>query len=159
MIFTIGHSNHSIGYFLEILKEYGIQTIVEVRSVPSSKFSPQFNKHNLILELEKSGINYVDMSRSLGGRPQDQSVLNSFNKIEFEKIEKKDWYNDAISRLVEISKDSKTVIMCSEENPAQCHRGYIITHTLLKRGLEVFHIRGDKTHQKATFIARQGALF
>lgn len=158
MIYTIGHSNHTIENFIGILKEYGVEAIIEVRSVPKSKYSPHFNKPNLIYELKKNGIEYLDMGRSLGGRPNDESVLNIKNKIELKKIEEKQWYQDAISRLIELSQKSKIAIMCSEEDPEKCHRGYIITNTLLKRGIEVIHIRGNKTHQKANFVSRQGVL-
>lgn len=159
MIYTIGHSNHSIEYFISLLKTYKIETLVELRSIPRSKYASQFNKPNLLYELKKNNIKYIDMGKTLGGRPEDDTVLNIKNKIEFDKIESRDWYKNSINRLIEISKNSNIVIMCSEENPEQCHRGYIITHSLLKRKIEVIHIRGDKTHQKATFFAKQGVLF
>lgn len=154
MIYTIGHSNHSIDYFIEVLKKYGIETIVEVRSIPRSKYSPHFNKPNLIYSLSKQNIKYIDMGDRLGGRPSDQSVLTIENKIDLDKIEKTKWYQDAISRLIDISRESTTVIMCSEEDPDKCHRGYIITNTLLRHGEEVIHIRGDKTCQKAKYIPK-----
>ena len=134
MIYTIGHSNHSIEKFIALLKEFGIDTIVEVRSVPRSSYSPHFNKPNLIFVLSKNNIKYVDMGRTLGGRPEDESVLNVRGRIEEELIEKKEWYLNAIERLIDISHNSKIAIMCSEENPEHCHRGYIISHTLLKKG-------------------------
>lgn len=155
MIYTVGHSNHTIDYFIEIIKEFGIDTIVEIRSVPNSKYLKHFNKSNLINELSKHNIKYLDMSKYLGGRPEDKSVLNIDNKIELHKIEGKNWYQEAIDRLVNISKKSRIAIMCSEENPANCHRGYIISHTLLNRGEEIIHIRGNKIQEKAKFYHRQ----
>ena len=157
MIYTIGHSNHSIDYFISLLKAFNIDTVVEVRSIPRSKYAPQFNKPNLIFELKKHNIKYIDMGKTLGGRPKDDSVLKN-KKIEFDKIKSKEWYINSINRLIEMSKNSNLVIMCSEENPEQCHRGYIITHSLLKRKIEVRDIRGDKTSKKVTFISIQGEL-
>lgn len=159
MIYTIGHSNHTMEHFIELLKIYEIDTIVEVRSVPNSRYSKHFDIHNLIKELRKHSINYIDMGKILGGRPFDNSVLNSSNEIELEIIEQRKWYYNGIKRLIELSNKFKIAIMCSEENPAICHRGYIITHSLLKRGIEVIHIRGDKSYQKAIFFERQGHLF
>jgi uncharacterized protein (DUF488 family) len=153
MIFTIGHSNHSIDYFSELLKLYKIDTLVEVRSSPRSRFFPHFNQNNLKNTLQINGISYIDMGKTLGGRPGDKSVLNIDNEIELDKIESKDWYQSSIERLIEISINKNIVIMCSEENPEKCHRGYIITQSLLKRNIEVIHIRGDKTQQKAKDIA------
>ena len=91
----------------------------------------------------------------LGGRPKDKTVLNYTNKIDQQKIEKRPWYQDAISALIELSKSSKIAIMCSEENPERCHRGYILSHTLLDRGEEIIHIRGDGSPQKAQYFEKQ----
>lgn len=158
IIYTIGHSNHSIEKFIDLLQQHKIETVIELRSVPKSKYSDHFNKPNLNYELSRNGIEYIDLGKYLGGRPNDKSVLNIENKIEEDLIEKKDWYIDSIKRLIELSKQSKIVIMCSEENPAMCHRGYIITHTLLKKNIQVFHIRKDGRKQKANRIPRQTEL-
>ena len=160
MIYTIGHSNHPIEKFIELLQAYKVETIVEVRSVPKSSYSTHFNKPNLIYELSQYNIQYSGMlMKMLGGRPEDTSVLNSDNKIDEAFIEKKEWYKDGIKKLISLSKESKIAIMCSEENPKNCHRGYIISHTLLKEGEEVHHIRGDGSLQKASYISKQVTLF
>jgi len=158
VIFTVGHSNHSIEKFIDLIKSYGIETIVELRSVPKSKYSPHFNKPNLTYELSRNGIKYLDMGKYLGGRPDDKSVLNIDNKIEEDLIEKKEWYLNSIQRLLNLSNESKIAIMCSEENPNNCHRGYIITHTLLKKGEEVSHIRGNGKIQNAQRVPKQMGL-
>jgi len=158
VIFTIGHSNHSIETFIKLLESKSIVTVVELRSVPRSKYSQHFNKPNLTYELSKNGIKYLDMGKYLGGRPDDKLVLNVNNKIEEDLIEKKEWYLNAIERLINLSQDSNIAIMCSEENPNSCHRGYIITHTLLKRKIEVLHIRGNGKVQKAKRVPKQIGL-
>jgi uncharacterized protein (DUF488 family) len=158
MIYTIGHSNHSIEYFLELLQHFDINVVVEVRSNPRSLYSPHFDKRNLMISLYKNQIKYLDMGKTLGGRPFDKSVLNILNKIEFDLIENKEWYSNSIERLIEISQDKNIAILCSEENPSECHRGYIITKSLLQRDQEVIHIRGDKSSQKAYIFKKQGVL-
>ncbi len=159
MIYTVGHSNHSIEKFINLLKSNNIDKIIELRSVPKSKYCPHFNKQQLIYELSINEISYLDMGKYLGGRPDDKSVLNMDNRIEENLIEKKDWYNNAVKQLIEISSKTNVAIMCSEENPNNCHRGYIITHTLLKEGEEVSHIRGNGKVIKAIRVGRQQALF
>jgi|TARA_Y100000310_G_scaffold343990_1_gene454403 uncharacterized protein (DUF488 family) len=158
VIYTVGHSNHNIEKFIGLLKANGIESIIELRSVPKSKYSPHFNKPNLTYELSRNGIRYLDMGKYLGGRPDDKTVLNIENKIEEDLIEKKEWYLNSIMRLINLSKESKVAIMCSEENPNNCHRGYIITHTLLKKGEEVSHIRGSGKIQFAQRIPKQMGL-
>ena len=44
-VYTIGHSNHSWETFLPLLKENGIEVLVDVRSKPISRFAPFSNLH------------------------------------------------------------------------------------------------------------------
>lgn len=159
MIYTIGHSNHEMEHFIDILKNYKIEILVDVRSKPNSAYKDHFNKPFLIYELKKNNIKYLDMGKTLGGRPFDESVLNSLGEIELDKIEQREWYQNGISQLIDLSKNNRVAIMCSEENPAKCHRGYIVSHSLLNRGENVSHIRGDKSTQVAKSIGKQGVLF
>ncbi|WP_373027523.1 DUF488 family protein, partial [Sulfurimonas sp.] len=46
-IYTIGHSIYEIEDFVELLKQNQINTIVDVRSTPYSKFAPQYNRETL----------------------------------------------------------------------------------------------------------------
>ena len=38
-IYTIGHSNHSIDQFIALLKQHGIEALVDVRRFPSGPVS------------------------------------------------------------------------------------------------------------------------
>ena len=44
---TIGHSNHPIERFVELLKAGGVERLVDVRSVPGSRRFPQFGRERL----------------------------------------------------------------------------------------------------------------
>lgn len=66
-ILTIGHSTHSNEEFLNILKKYKIETLIDVRSYPGSKYVPHFNKETLKNNLAKNNIHYISMPE-LGGR-------------------------------------------------------------------------------------------
>jgi hypothetical protein len=147
-IYTIGHSNHTMEKFIELLKENNIELVVEVRSNAKSSYLPHFNKQSLIYNLNKHGIKYLDKGKSLGGRPEDTSVLNKDNKILEDIIEEKPWYQDGINILINFSKDTRLALMCSEENPLNCHRGYVISHTLMKNGINIEHIRGSGKNDK-----------
>ncbi len=65
-ILTIGHSTHPIDEFIALLKEYGIEQLVDVRTVPKSRHVPQFNSEALASALNKQGIAYVHL-KTLGG--------------------------------------------------------------------------------------------
>jgi len=69
-IYTIGHSNHSLDKFVELLKRHGITVVVDVRSAPYSRFHAQFNKEELKHALRERGLGYVFLGRELGGQEQ-----------------------------------------------------------------------------------------
>jgi len=58
IIYTIGHSTLTNEEFIKLLKGNKIQTLVDVRTVPYSKWTPQFNRQNLSFDLRLQGIKY-----------------------------------------------------------------------------------------------------
>ena len=149
-IYTIGHSNVKFEKFLSLLK--GIEVLVDVRSIPFSRYASQFNIENIKRELESVEIEYVFMEDEyvgnvLGGRPRDDECYTN-KKVIYECVMKKDWYKKGISALIDLANKKRTVIMCSEEDPYKCHRHHLITQSLLKEGVTVFHIRGNGNKEK-----------
>lgn len=131
MIYTLGHSTRTIEEFIKILKQHGIETVVDVRHFPSSRFS-WFNKGELKRHLMKNGMRYFWLE-DLGG----------FRKIGYKKYIKTEKYRKGVEKLLEISKLGKTAIMCAEYKWWKCHRRYI-SDTLTKLGKEVVHIMNEK---------------
>src|SRR5690242_10546015 len=76
--YTMGFSNRSWDETLEILKAFGIERLVDIRTLPGSKHTPQFNLEHLRLELPKAGVEYIHM-KSLGGlrKPLKDSTVNA----------------------------------------------------------------------------------
>jgi len=151
VIYTVGHSNIPLESFLDLLS--GIEVVVDVRSTPFSQYASQFNAHRIKGELGAAGIQYVFMEDEymgniLGGKPRDDGCYEN-GKIVYERVMERSWYQDGISRLVELAGEKKTAIMCSEEDPHKCHRHHLISQSLLDEGLTVLHIRGDGTLQEA----------
>lgn len=148
-IYTIGHSNHDVAKFLELLEMHQIDMLIDVRSAPSSKYATQYDQKALKGSLKDASIQYKYMGKSLGGRPKDKDVLNSESKIVRENIEQKDWYKQGIQELIEISKKhGRVAFMCSEEDPTHCHRGYIVSNTLIEMGVNILHIRATGEAQE-----------
>jgi len=148
-IYTIGHSNHDIEKFIQLLEMHEIDMLVDVRSAPSSKYATQYDQKSLKDSLKDTSIQYKYMGKSLGGRPKDKDVLSSEGKIVRENIEQKDWYKQGIQELIEMSKKhGKVAFMCSEEDPTHCHRGYVVSNTLIEMGIKVLHIRGTGDAQE-----------
>jgi uncharacterized protein (DUF488 family) len=149
MIYSIGHANREFDVFISLLKTYGIEYLIDVRSSPYSKMFPVYNREPLSNLLKKNGLNYLYLGDALGGLPRDPSCyieyLDKHNevarKIDYSKIEKKDFFIKGLERLKTAHlKDFKVALMCSELNPEECHRSKLIGLTLLKDGILVQHI-------------------
>ncbi len=68
-LFSIGHSIHPTGVFVELIQGHEVESVADVRSMPFSRFNPQFNRHALERDLREAGIRYLFLGEELGGRP------------------------------------------------------------------------------------------
>lgn len=152
MIFSIGHGNRKLSEFISLLQEYKIEYLIDVRTSPYSKHSPSFNKDGLSAYLKNCRLTYVYLGDKLGGLPKDPTCYikytdkkdNEVKKIDYSKIENKDFFQQGIERLKTAdSKGLKIAIMCSELNPEECHRSKLIGVVLLKQGIVVKHINKE----------------
>jgi uncharacterized protein (DUF488 family) len=101
--------------------------------------------------LWRAGIQYDYAGHRLGGRPGDRSCYDKKDEgdVLYKEVGKREWYQEAIDRLIEVGAEQWTATMCAEEDPKQCHRHLLLAQTLLDRGIEVRHIRGDGTLEEA----------
>jgi len=156
-LYTIGHSNHTIDKFIHLLENNSITTLVDVRTAPYSRYNPHFNRENLEFLLPQREMQYVYAGKYLGGRPSDPACYESrvlpregtdyLHEVDYPEVMKRDWFVQGIERLLEMADEHTTAIMCSEENPAECHRHYLIAQYLMENHpeVDVRHIRGDGT--------------
>jgi uncharacterized protein (DUF488 family) len=157
-IHTIGHSTHPIERFLELLRQHEIAVLVDVRSVPYSKWAPQFQKEKLSRSLESEGIEYVYLGRELGGRPEGQEFHDAEGHVDYELRSGAADFRAGIDELLRVAEARPTAILCAEENPARCHRRLLITPALRLRGVEVLDVRGDGSIESKR-VAPQPGLF
>jgi uncharacterized protein (DUF488 family) len=146
-IFTIGHSNHPIERFLALLNQHQIDVVVDVRSVPFSKFSVHFDHDALQKTVRSVGRKYLYLGREVGGMPRDRNLYDEEGNVLFSKIAASVGFKQGIERLLKGISQYRVVLMCGEENPTQCHRRLLIGTTLAEHGINVIHIRGDGTSQ------------
>ena len=171
-IYTIGHGNSPAELIVSLLQKNQILQLVDVRSMPYSQYNPQFNREVFKNTLENAGIQYVFAGKALGGRPTDQTVYKSeempdedtdrekfLKLVDYDEVARRDWYQAGIAQLIEISRDVRTAIMCSEEDPRMCHRSRLITPSLLDLGVSVRHIRKDGQLEQAVIEPKQLSLF
>jgi len=139
-IFTIGHSTHPIDEFIALLKTYGIEQLVDVRTVPKSRYVPQFDSEALATALREQGIGYVHL-KELGGlrHAKKDSINTGWRNVSFrgyaDYMETEE-FAKGIHRLVDLAKPKRTAIMCAEAVPWRCHRS-LVGDALLVRGIAV----------------------
>src|SRR5665213_670252 len=76
IVMTIGHSTRTLKEFIDLLQAHAISRVVDVRTVPRSRYNPQFNKTSLPGRLKKAGIGYVHMAKLGGLRHSKSDSLN-----------------------------------------------------------------------------------
>jgi uncharacterized protein (DUF488 family) len=142
-IFTIGHSNQPIEVFIELLSKYNIDVLVDTRSSPFSKFSPQFNQDSLRYSVKSAGKKYLFLGRELGGKPKESTYYDQEGYVLYWKIAESKSFQEAITRLKNGIALYTVALLCSEENPIHCHRRLLVGRVLRSCGIEVSHIRSN----------------
>lgn len=139
VIYTIGHSNHSIEHFIALLKQYGITAVADVRSAPYSRYNPQFNKETLSASLEKEGIKYVFLGKELGARSDDPLCYEN-GQVDFSRVAEREEFKSGLERVIRGSQKYRIAIMCAEKEPLDCHRTILVCHNLKRHGVSIKHI-------------------
>jgi uncharacterized protein (DUF488 family) len=164
IVLTIGHSTRTIGEFIRLLQAHSVTRVVDVRTVPRSRYNPQFNLDSLPVSLKTAGIGYVHISE-LGGLRH--TTLNSVNT---------GWRNDsfrgyadymqtlefhnAIEQLIQLANQDRIAVMCAEAVPWRCHRS-LIADALLVRGIrseDIISATRLQVHTITPFAKVQGTL-
>lgn len=142
-IWTIGHSNHELSRFLELLCTHEIQVVVDVRTAPYSRYSPQFNRDVLDARTRGAGIRYLYLGRELGGRPEGSEFYDEDGHVLYGRLAASSLFLAGVERLLSDASKLRCAMVCSEENPAVCHRHLLVARVLMERGVAVMNIRGD----------------
>jgi uncharacterized protein (DUF488 family) len=142
-IFTLGHSKHALERFLELLGQHRIEVLADVRSQPFSRFSPHFSRPGLERAIEGAAVRYLYLGDALGGRPKARACYGDDGQVDYDRVEEQEFYRRGIERLIDGAGRFRVCLLCAEENPARCHRRLLIARTLVRRGVEIRHIRGS----------------
>ena len=164
-IYTIGHSTHPIEEFLDVLRAYDIQLLVDVRTVPRSRKNPQFGIELLPGELESAGISYLHL-KSLGGlrhaaRDSSNTGWRNASFRGYADYMATDGFRQGLDELEALARRQCSAIMCAESLPWRCHR-WLIADALTVAGWQVYHIMSKKSarlHELTKFLhVENGAL-
>jgi uncharacterized protein (DUF488 family) len=142
-ILTVGHSNHELPVFLALLLGAEIKVLADVRSHPFSRRLPEFNRSYLEHALPEHGLAYVFLGDLLGGRPSSTALYDPDGRVNYERVRETAAFQQGLDRLLAEAERGSAAMMCSEEDPLDCHRGLMITPALIERGVRPLHRRKD----------------
>lgn len=166
LIWTIGHSTRTAEHFIQMLRSFNIEVLVDIRSFPGSKRYPHFNKENLEILIPKNNIEYVHL-KSLGGRRamHKDSKNTAWRHPAFRGYAdymETDAFKNGVQQLETIAVKQRTAYMCSEAVWWRCHRS-LVSDYLKLNGWTVYHIMetGKATEHTYTQPAKiiDGKLF
>jgi len=143
-VYAMGFSNRPWAETLEILEAFSIKRLADIRTVPGSRHTPQFNLQHLQEALPKAGIDYFHL-KDLGGfrKPLKTSSANAGWKNSgfrgYADYMQTDRFREALQRLIELLTEEKTVYCCTEAVFWRCHR-QLVSDALVVRGYTVGNI-------------------
>lgn len=141
-ILTIGHSTHELDYFLHLLATHNVTAIADVRSVPASRFTPQFNRDALKRALCGVGVKYVFLGKELGARSDNRSCYVN-GQVQYVRLAQTPAFENGIKRLQKGATAERVAVMCAEQEPLDCHRTVLVSRVLDHNGVTIAHIHGD----------------
>lgn len=142
-IYTIGYGQRQIHEVISLLRRYGIQFVVDVRSVPYSRIRPEFSREALRRTFPTAKVQYVFLGHQLGGRPSDPACYRN-GKVDYSALSQTPAYRQGIERLRRaLQQGLRLCLLCTEERPEDCHRSKLIGQTLAAEGIAVRHIDAD----------------
>lgn len=151
-VFTVGHSNRSELDLVGLLRRHEINTVVDVRSTPYSEWSPQFNRKAIAMTLKEHDIAYSYLGDELGVRSDDPSHYGSDGKVVYARLAATEQFRRGLRRVVKGAQRRRLALMCSEQDPIDCHRSILLAPELERLGVASSHIRhpdGELESQEA----------
>ncbi|MGH8522282.1 MAG: DUF488 family protein [Gammaproteobacteria bacterium] len=149
MLYSIGHSNHEITAFVELLRQHGITAIGDVRSHPYSRYVPQYSREPLKTALVDGGIAYVFLGKELGARSNNPACYRQ-GKVQYDLLAQEAFFAEGVKRVIQGMERYIIALMCAEKDPLYCHRALLVARKLFEAGVPVSHIHADgslETHQ------------
>ncbi len=146
-LFSIGHSNHPIEFFLGLLGRHGVEVVADVRSRPYSRFVPHFSKERLARRLQEAGVGYLYLGTELGGKPLRGEAPSAAPDYASRVAEP--GFREGIERLLKAAAERRAAMLCRERDPLDCHRLHLIARHVRPRVADILHILPDGEHRAA----------
>ena len=143
-VLTVGHSNLEIGVFLGLLVAHSVHEVVDVRSQPYSRYVPHFNREQLQLALDEAGISYSFSGREFGARSPDPEAYDDDSRVRYSALRSTHGFERRMLEVIDMSRAGRRqALLCTEADPADCHRAVLVAHAIHESGAAVEHLRTD----------------
>jgi uncharacterized protein (DUF488 family) len=142
-LFTVGHSILDFEHFAKLLKDFGVELVTDVRSVPQSARLAHFSQPAFEKLLGAERISYLFLGEELGGRPDDVDAYRPDGLVDYQVRRKSYAFQRGLERLLKELEGRSVAMMCAEEDPLECHRFLMVCPELVKLGVHTLHIRKD----------------
>lgn len=143
-LYTVGHSNHTPEKFIRLLEDNLIDCIVDVRSTPYSQWAPFANRENFEKILSAADFHYLYLGNLLGGHIEGLGSNKKAERLKaYDSVRQEEYFTRGLNILFADIEKHRTCILCSEEDPAACHRRLLVGSSIATQGVPVLHIRGD----------------
>lgn len=142
-VYTVGHSTRELDELVRLLRDAGVDLLVDVRRYPTSRRFPHFRKENLERQLPEARIAYrheaaMGGHRSLDGDSPNTWWRNAGFRAYADHLRSEEFL-EAFERLEAAAAEGTPAVMCAEIVPWRCHR-QLIADLLVARGREVIHL-------------------
>ena len=154
-ILTVGHSNMRLQEFIDLVGGQGIDILVDTRSKPYSRWVSHFGRESLRDAAREAPFEYRYMGDSLGGKPSDRKFYRRDGTVDYEAITREPSYVAGIEHLMRLANDRVVCLLCTEEDPIQCHRRLLIGKTLGEQGVILRHLRKQGLFEDEESVQRR----
>jgi len=142
-LFTIGHSTHPLSDFQAMLRRHGVTAVADIRSIPYSRFNPQYNREALAASLRSAGVEYVFLGFEFGARRHEPECRTEDGTRRFDVVARLPAFQQGRTRLRRGLKQFDVALMCAERDPLLCHRHLLVCRHVAAEWPGIRHLRGD----------------
>jgi uncharacterized protein (DUF488 family) len=142
-LYAVGFSTRTVPELVALCREAGVRVVADVRTVPRSRHTPQWNRDEAARALRAHGLDYRHLP-ALGGfrKPRPDSPNTGWRNPSFRGYA--DYmatpaFATGLDELIRLGTASPTAFACTEAVPWRCHRS-LIADALTVRGIEVRHL-------------------
>jgi uncharacterized protein (DUF488 family) len=159
-VYTLGFSNRTWDVTVAILESFQIGRLVDIRTLPGSRFAPQFNQEHLERALPAAGVEYIHMKklgglRKLKGEDPTNAGLTNAGFRAYADYMQTEEFRQVLDELIRLFQEKRTVYVCTEAVFWRCHRA-LVSDALTALGYKPGHIFGigQSRPHKVTSFAR-----